>query len=96
MWWIALIIVLAIVGFVIFSPWLKGYRTQIAGWLTAVFGAVVPALTEILGYLQGLDWRQYVLSVDRKNLIVLAIVGGLGVLMIILRRLTTGPAGTKE
>lgn len=96
MWWLALIIVLAIAGFILFSPWLKGYRTQIAGYLTAAFGAVVPALTEIMGYLQGLDWRQYVLSSDRKNLIVLAIVGGLGVLMIILRRLTTGPTGTKD
>ena len=51
---------------------------------------------ELVDYLQTLDWRQYVLAADRKNLAVLAIVGGLGFLAVILRHLTTGPVGTRE
>lgn len=84
------------VAFVLFSPSLKGFRTQIFGWLTVSFGAVVPLLTQITDYLQTLDWRQYLLNFDRKNIAVLGVVGGLGVVAIILRYMTTGPVGTKE
>jgi hypothetical protein len=37
-----------------------------------------------------------VLAADRKNLAVLAIVGGLGFVGVILRHMTTGPVGTKD
>lgn len=88
-------LLLVAVGVLLFSPWLKGYRTVVAGWLATVMGAVLPVLTQIVGYLQELDWRQYVLGADRKNLIVLGIVGGLGVVMIVLRHMTSGKVGEK-
>ena len=33
---------------------------------------------------------------DRKNLAVLAIVGGLGFMAVVLRHMTTGRVGTKD
>ncbi|MEQ1519710.1 MAG: hypothetical protein ABL936_00395 [Aestuariivirga sp.] len=89
-------LLLVAVAFVLFSPWLKGFRTQIFGGLTVSFGAIVPLLTQITDYLQTLDWRQYLLNFDRKNVAVLGVVGGLGVMAIVLRYMTTGPANTKE
>ena len=50
----------------------------------------------MVDYLQTLDWRQYVLASDRKNLAVLAIVGGLGFMGVVLRHMTTGRVGTKD
>ena len=67
-------IVLLILLFVLFSPWLKGIRTNIAGGLTVVGGAVLPLLGQVVEYLQTLDWRQYLLDGDKKNLYVLAVV----------------------
>ena len=94
-WFLGLAII-AGVGIIIFSPMFKRYRTVIAGWLATIMGAVIPLATQIIGYLQELDWRTYVLAGDRKNLTVLGIIGGLGVVMVILRYMTTGPVGTKE
>jgi hypothetical protein len=79
-----------------FSPLLKGWRTQIFGYLTIGAGGLLPLAGEARRLLQTLDWRQYVLASDRKNLAVLAIVGGLGLVAVILRHLTTGPVGTKD
>ena len=89
----ALIMALAVI---LFSPMLKGWRTQIFGYLTVGAGAALPLAGELVDYLQTLDWRQYVLAGDRKNLAVLAIVGGLGFVGVILRHMTTGPVGTKD
>ena len=83
-------------GFILFSPMLKGWRTQIFGYLTIGAGGLLPLAGELVDYLQTLDWRRYVLAADRKNLAVLAIVGGLGFMAVILRHLTTGPVGTKD
>jgi len=83
-------------AFILFSPALKGFRTQIFGYLTVAIGAVLPLGGQVVDYLQTLDWRQYVLSGDRKNLAVLGIIGGLGVVAIILRHLTTTPVGKKD
>lgn len=93
--WIVLLLLIAAVLALSFIPALKGYRTVIFGWATAAIGAVVPVLTEIVGYLQELDWREYILAGDKKNLLVLAVVGGLGVLMVVMRHLTKGPVGEK-
>ncbi len=89
----ALIMVL---GVILFSPMLKGWRTQIFGYLTVGAGAALPLAGELVDYLQTLDWRHYVLAGDRKNLAVLAIVGGLGFVGVVLRHMTTGPVGTKD
>ena len=89
-------LLLVAVAFVLFSPWLKGFRTQIFGALTVTWGALIPLLTQITDYLQTLDWRQYLLNFDRNNLAILGVIGGLGVIAIILRYMTTGPANTKE
>lgn len=83
-------------GFILFSPMLKGWRTQIFGYFTMGAGAALPLAGELVDYLQTLDWRQYVLANDRKNLAVLAIVGALGFMAIVLRHMTTGPVGTKD
>ena len=87
---------IAALGFILFSPMLKGWRTQIFGYLTIAAGGLLPLAGELVDYLQTLDWRQYVLASDRKNLAVLAIVGGLGFVAVILRHLTTGPVGMKD
>ena len=86
----------AALGFILFSAMFKGWRTQIFGYLTMGAGAGLPLAGELVDYLQTLDWRQYVLATDRKNLAVLAIVGGLGFMAVILRHLTTGPVGTRN
>ena len=91
--WILGIMILVAIGFIIFSPMFKSYRTIIAGWLATIMGAVLPLASQITEYLQELDWRTYVLSTDRKNLIVLGIVGGLGVLMVVLRHMTNSKVG---
>ena len=83
-------------SFILFSPMLKGWRTQIFGYLTIGAGGLLPLAGELVDYLQTLDWRQYVLASDRKNLAVLAIVGALGFMAIVLRHITTGPVGTKD
>ena len=93
-WFLGLAILVAI-GFILFSPMFKSYRTVIAGWLAAILGGAVPLITQIVGYLQELDWRQYLLAGDRKNLAVLGVVGGLGVIMVILRYMTSGKVGEK-
>lgn len=89
---VALILAAVILAFVAG----KGFRTAIMGYATAIIGAALPLATQIVGYLQTLDWRTYVLTWDRKNLTVLAIVGGLGIVMVVLRYVTTGPVGTDD
>lgn len=83
-------------GLILFSPLLKGWRTQIFGYVTMGAGAALPLAGELVDYLQTLDWRQYVLASDKKNLAVLAIIGALGFMAIVLRHMTTGPVGTKD
>ena len=74
----------------------KGFRTTILGYATMFIGAVLPYATDVIGYLQTLDWRNYVLTWDRDNWLVLGIPFVLGLAMVILRRYTTGPVGTGE
>jgi MFS family permease len=98
MQYIGVLLILAMIAaaaVMILSPTFKGYRTLIVGWLTAGIGGALPLATQIFGYLQDLDWRQYVLSGDNKNLTLLAIVGGLGIIMVVLRYMTTGAVGEK-
>lgn len=92
---IALLLIAAVL-FLLFYPGLKGWRTLVLGWFTAVFGAGLPIVTQLTEYAQTLDWRQYVLSFnDWKNFLVLVIPAVLGGLIIILRYNTTGPVGQK-
>ena len=91
-----LLALIAALGFILFSPMLKGWRTQVFGYLTIGAGGLLPLAGEFVDYLQTLDWRQYVLASDRKNLAVLAIVGGLGLMAVILRHMTTGRVGTRD
>ena len=93
---IFLVVVLAAVAYLLLSEKLKGFRTQIFGYATVALGSVVPLAGQVVDYLQTLDWRQYVLNADKKNLTVLAIVGGLGIMAVLLRHITTGPVGTKD
>ena len=94
--WFLLLALIAALGFILFSPMLKGWRTQIFGYLTMGVGGLLPLAGDLVDYLQTLDWRQYVLASDRKNLAVLAIVGGLGFTAVVLRHMTTGRVGTKD
>ena len=94
--YILLLALITAIGVILFSPILKGWRTQIFGYITVGAGALLPLAGELVDYLQTLDWRQYVLASDRKNLAVLAIVGGLGFVGVVLRHMTTGPVGTKD
>ena len=94
--YILLLALITAIGVILFSPILKGWRTQIFGYITVGAGALLPLAGELVDYLQTLDWRQYVLASDRKNLAVLVIVGALGFMAIVLRHMTTGPVGTKD
>jgi hypothetical protein len=94
--WFLLLALIAALGLILFSPLLKGWRTQIFGYLTIGAGGLLPLAGDLVDYLQTLDWRQYVLAGDAKNLAVLAIVGGLGFTAVVLRHLTTGRVGTKD
>lgn len=97
MGYLVLLGIAILLGFFLFHPALKGWRTQILGGITAFGGGLLPLVSQITDYLQTLDWRQYVLNFsDRKNLLVIAIPGVLGLLIIILRWMTTGPVGTKQ
>ena len=100
-WYIIFAIVLAVLGYVVFSDRFKGYRTQIAASLTAGIGGVLPMLHDVMGtllpyasdvvtYLRDLDWRQYV-SAEKAPWVIL----GMGIVFYILRRMTTGPVGVK-
>lgn len=91
-----LLALIAALGLILFSPLLKGWRTQIFGYLTMGVGSLLPLAGDLVDYLQTLDWRQYVLASDRKNLAVLAIVGALGFIAVVLRHMTTGRVGTKD
>lgn len=84
-----------VVLLVMFLPQLKGWRTQVFAAATGVIGAVLPAVTEAVNALQGLDWRQYILAWDKKNLTVLGIMAFLAVATAILRWKTTGKVGEK-
>lgn len=91
------ILFLILLAVLLFLPALKGWRTQITGWLATVGLGVLPLFSQITEYLQSLDWRQYLLNDgDHKNLAVIAIPAVLGLLMIVLRFMTTGPVGTKQ
>lgn len=94
-------IILIAIGLVVLSPMFKGYRTQIAASLTAMIGGLLPMLhdflapilpyaSDVVTYLKDLDWREYV-SAEKAPWIIL----GTGVVFYILRRMTTGPVGTK-
>ena len=89
-----LAIILAVLAFAYMAG--KGFRTTILGYATMFIGAVLPYATDVIGYLQTLDWRNYVLTWDRDNWLVLGIPLVLGLAMVILRRYTTGPVGTDE
>lgn len=83
-------------AFILFSPWLKGWRTLIFSYVAGIVGSVLPLATQIVGSLQELDWRTYVLAGDRKNLTLLAIFGGFAVISVILRYMTSTPVGGKD
>ena len=95
MGYLILLVALVALGFFLLHPAMKGYRTQAFGLLTVAGGAIVPLATQVFEYLQTLDWRQYVLDGDKKNLVILGVTAGLGVMVIVLRYMTTGPVGQK-
>jgi hypothetical protein len=88
--YLILIVVAVAVIALVTAPQFKGYRTTVFGWAVTVMGGLTPLLTDLTGYLQTLDWQQY-LPAKYVPWALLVI----GVLIIILRRLTTGPVGTK-
>lgn len=64
----------------------KGYRTLIFNWLIVLgFG-----LAEVFAYLGTVNWREFVPEVYAPWVVV-----GIGVINILLRRMTTGPVGEK-
>lgn len=89
LWFILVLIVLAVAAFM-FVPALKGYRTMVFGWATAIVGGVLPYVTDIFTYLNGLDWRQYL----PEKYVPLALLF-IGLVVVILRKVTTGPVGQK-
>lgn len=96
MGYVVFLVIAIAIAFLLFHPALKGWRTNILGSITTGGLGLLPLVSQVTEYLQGLDWRQYVLNAgDKKNLLVLAIPGVLGLLIIILRWMTTGPVGTK-
>lgn len=91
---ILLAIILAAVAFAFLAG--KGLRTTILGYATAMIGAALPLLSEVIAFLQTLDWRTYLLSEDPRNKWVLVIIAVLGIGAVIMRYKTTGPVGTDK
>ena len=58
------------------------------GWHTLALGTA----TALFGFLQGFDW--VTITKDPESLSL--ITGGIGVAVVVLRFLSTGPVGTKE
>lgn len=86
-------ICIALVAFalaMLFIPAFKGYRTIIFNGTVAVFGAILPLLSESFAFLQGLDWTKYF----GPN-VVPWVVLGIGLGGIALRYATKGPVGHK-
>ena len=74
----------------LFIPQLKGWRTIVLNAAVAGFAGVAPLLSEVLPFLQGLDWTKYV----TENAVPWVMLG-VGLAGIILRYATSGPVGKK-
>jgi MFS family permease len=83
-------ILAAAICYLLVSDRFKGRRTELFGYATAAFGGVTPLLGDVFGYLKTLDWQQYVPPQQAPWILL-----GLGLLVVVFRRITTGPAGTK-
>ena len=84
-----LIALLIAVLAVMFLPAFRGFRTQIVAWAGTIgIGGVLPYLSEAFGYLNGLDWRQYITPEYAPALMI-----GVGLIFVVLRKMTTGPMG---
>lgn len=91
MYWFLMLGILAALAALFLLPQLKGFRTQIFGSVVAVVGGVVPLAADLLGYLQAQDLAQ-IMPPKYAPLVMLVI----GLIVIVLRWMTTGPVGTKE
>ena len=85
-----LIVVLGAIIALLSIPALRGWRTTIFGGAVTVIGGILPLANQIFGYLQGLDWQQYI---DPKYAPFAML--GIGLMVVILRFATTGPVGEK-
>lgn len=91
MYWFLMLGILAALCALFLLPQLKGFRTHLFGSTVALVGGVVPLAAEMLGYLQTQDLAQ-ILPPQYAPIVMLVI----GLIVIGLRQLTTGPAGSKE
>ncbi len=91
MYWFLMLGVLVAIAAFFLLPQLKGFRTQLFGAAVTLVGGVIPLATEMLGYLQAQDLAQ-ILPPQYAPLVMLFI----GIMVIVLRRVTTGPVGTKS
>lgn len=57
------------------------------GYRTVLFGAILA----VLGVLQGLDWMTLISNPKLAGYVA----SGIGVVIVVLRAITTGPIGTK-
>ena len=85
-----LLIILAGIVALLSIPALKGWRTTVFGGAVTVIGGILPLANQIFGYLQSLDWQQYI---DPKYAPFAML--GIGLMVIVLRFATTGPVGEK-
>lgn len=91
MMWIALLIIAAGVAAFLFLPQLKGWRTQIFGSLVSFFVGVVPFASDLFTFLQTVDWTRF--NFGPKTLAAIGL--GIGLMICVLRYLTTGRVGQK-
>jgi hypothetical protein len=84
------LLIIAAAAAMIFVPQLKSWRTIIFNAVVAGLGGVLPLLSELLPFLQGLNWTQYV----TENAVPWVVLG-VGVAGIMLRYATSGPVGQK-
>jgi hypothetical protein len=85
------LLILAGLGYLLLSPRLKGWRTQLFATVLTTVGGLIPLANEVFGYLYVVDWRTY-LSKDYLPFVVV----GIGTMVAILRYLTSTPVGKKE
>lgn len=78
----------AALGVILFSPLLKGFRTRTLGWLLTIGGGLLPLAGQVMDFLQGLDWTQYLDQAHAPWAVLI-----IGIAVLILREMTTTPAG---
>ncbi len=91
MWVLLLFLIAGGVAAFVLLPQLKGWRTQIFGSLVSFFVGIVPFASDLFTFLQTVDWTRF--NFGPKTLAAIGL--GIGLMICVLRYMTTGKVGQK-